>query len=186
MSTLKDKYKSEVTPALCETFGIKNAMCVPAVKKVVVNMGLGLKDKDAQATLVTQLAAITGQQPQIRNARNSISNFKLREGMTVGAKVTLRGERMYEFLDRLMNSALPRIRDFRGLAGGGFDGRGNFTLGLKEQSIFPEIDPNDVGVEQGMDITVVTSTDSDKEARELLRLLGMPFTEKSSGGRDNG
>jgi len=178
MSTLKEKYQSEVTPKLCETFGIKNPMCVPRVQKVVVNMGLGIKDKDAMKTLVGQLASITGQQPTVRKARKSISNFKLREEMEIGAKVTLRGERMYEFLDRLLNSALPRIRDFRGLGGNGFDGRGNFTLGLKEQTIFPEIDPNDVNVEQGMNITMVTNTNSDAEARELLKQLGMPFAEK--------
>ncbi len=178
MSMLKEKFQSEVTPKLCETFEIKNIMCVPRLQKVVVNMGLGLKDKDVQKQLVSQLATITGQQPTIRQARNSISNFKLREGMTIGAKVTLRGERMYEFLDRLMNSALPRIRDFRGLPGKGFDGRGNYTLGLTEQSIFPEIDPNDINVEQGMDITVVTNTNSDDMARELLTQLGMPFADK--------
>lgn len=178
MSTLKEKYRSEVRPALCEKFGIENPMCVPTVAKVVVNMGTGIQDKDVLASLVGQLAAITGQQPTVRKAKHSISNFKLREDVPIGAKVTLRGDRMFEFLDRLINAALPRIRDFRGLSGVKLDGRGNFTLGLKEQTIFPEIDPNDVNVEQGMDITVVTNTESDQEAHELLKLLGMPFAEK--------
>jgi large subunit ribosomal protein L5 len=141
----------------------------------VVNMGFGVVEKEAINTFTGQLAAITGQKPVVTKARNSISNFKIREGMVIGAKVTLRGERMYEFMDRLISAALPRIRDFRGLSANAFDGRGNYTLGLKEQTIFPEIDPNHAGVSQGMDITFATTARNDDEARELLRLLGMPF-----------
>lgn len=175
MATLKEKYVKEVVPGLKEKLGMKNAMRVPRLSKVVVNMGMGIKDDGAMKTHVEELAQITGQKPQVTRSRKSISNFKLREGMPIGAKVTLRGVRMYEFLDRLINAALPRIRDFRGVSARAFDGRGNYTLGLKEQTIFPEIDPNHAGAPQGMDITIVTSTNSDDEARELLRLLGMPF-----------
>lgn len=178
MPSLKDKYTNEVIPKLTESGAFPNPMMVPRLKKVVVNMGMGIVDKDAQKALVSDLASLTGQQPTLRRARLSISNFKLREGMVVGAKVTLRGNRMYEFLERLIGAGLPRIRDFRGVSASGFDGRGNFTLGVRDQSIFPEIDPNRVTTEQGMDITVVTSASTDDAARELLTLLGMPFASK--------
>lgn len=178
MPTLKEKYENEVVDRLKEELGVKNRMQVPKVQKVVVNMGLGVADKDVLKAGTEDLAKITGQKPLVTKARKSISNFKLREGMSIGAKVTLRGERMYEFLDRLINAALPRIRDFRGIAAKAFDGRGNYTLGIREQSIFPEIDPNNVSVTQGMDITIVTSAGTDDEARKLLSLLGMPFADK--------
>jgi large subunit ribosomal protein L5 len=177
MPSLKEKYQAEVVPALKERLGLKNPMMVPRILKVVVNMGTGIQDKDAMKRVVDDLGAITGQKPVITKARKSISNFKLREGMTVGAKVTLRHERMYEFLDRLINAALPRIRDFRGISDKGFDRKGNFSVGLKEQTIFPEIDPNHTGPVQGMDITIVTSAASDAEAKELLAALGMPFSK---------
>jgi large subunit ribosomal protein L5 len=150
-------------------------MMVPRVSKVIVNMGMGIVDKDTQKRLIEELGRITGQRAVACKARQSISNFKLREGMIIGAKVTLRADRMYDFLERLMNAALPRIRDFRGCSEEGFDGNGNYTLGLKEQTIFPEIDPNHTGAAQGMDITIVTTAETDDAARELLALLGMPF-----------
>ena len=176
MARLKDKYRKELVPALRTTLGVTNPMLVPRLTKVVVNMGFGIVEKDAQKSLLQDFAAITGQQPMLCKARKSISNFKLREGMVIGAKVTLRGDRMYEFVDRLINAALPRIRDFRGVSNRGFDGRGNYTLGLKEQTIFPEIAGGaGGGTEKGMDITFVTTARNDKEARELLSQLGMPF-----------
>lgn len=178
MSSLKEKYFTDVFAALKSSGAYANAMMVPRIKKVVVNMGFGIVDKDAQKALVADLAAVTGQQPSLRRARMSISNFKLRQGMVVGAKVTLRGDRMYEFIGRLVDAALPRIRDFRGISPGGFDGKGNYTMGISDQSIFPEIDPNRVAQEQGMDITIVTSAASDGPALELLKLLGFPFAEK--------
>lgn len=180
MARLKDRYVNELMPALQEKLGIPNRSRVPKCTKVVVNMGIGVVDKDQLKSSADELAMIAGQRPVITKARKSISNFKLREGTGIGAKVTLRGERMYEFLDRLINAALPRIRDFRGLGPNAFDGRGNFTLGIKDQTIFPEIDPNNVGTVQGMDITIVTSAGNDKEALELLRMLGMPFADKDS------
>jgi large subunit ribosomal protein L5 len=176
--TLKAKYVNDVVPKLKEKLGFTNVMRVPRLKKVVVNMGIGISDKDALKTHVEELTAITGQKPQVTKARKSISNFKIRQGMSIGARVTLRGARMYEFMDRLINAGLPRIRDFRGLAPNSFDGRGNYTMGLKEQTIFPEIDPNSVSAAQGMDITIVTSARTDGEARELLKMLGMPFAAK--------
>lgn len=175
MPTLKDKYEKEVAPELMKRLGLKNRLQIPRIEKVVVNMGMGIVEKDAMKRHVEELAAITGQRPVVTVARNSISNFKLREGMQIGAKVTLRGGRMYEFLDRLISASLPRIRDFRGVSAGGFDGRGNYTLGLREQTIFPEIDPNVASDAQGMDVTVVTSARTDDHARELLKMLGMPF-----------
>ncbi|NQU41068.1 MAG: 50S ribosomal protein L5 [Lentisphaerae bacterium] len=178
MSTLKERYNTEALPALKETLGMANSMQLPRLSKVVVNMGLGIVDKDALKSRAEELAAITGQRPVMTRARLSISNFKLREGMTIGAKVTLRGKRMFEFVDRLMNVALPRIRDFRGVPADAFDGKGNYTLGLKDQMIFPEIDPDKVSATQGMNITIVTTTDSNQEAFELLKLLGMPFATK--------
>ena len=176
MARLKDKYRTELVPALRKKLGIENPMLVPRLEKIVVNMGFGIVEKDVQKKLVGELAAITGQQPLLCKARKSVSNFKLREGMVIGAKVTLRGKRMYDFLDRFINIALPRIRDFRGVPTRGFDGRGNYTVGLKEQTIFPEIDLSRHGApEQGMDITVVTTATNNQQARELLSLLGMPF-----------
>jgi len=175
MATLKDRYDREMVPRLCETLGVGHRLRVPRVRKVVVNMGTGVMDKEEYQNHLEELAKITGQRPQQRKARSSISNFKLREGMTVGARVTLRGRRMYEFLDRLINAALPRIRDFRGLSRTAFDGRGNYTMGIREQSIFPEIDPNEVKSNQGMNITIVTTGRNDDEARLLLEMLGMPF-----------
>jgi large subunit ribosomal protein L5 len=175
MATMKEKYKTAVVPAMSEKFGYTNPLMVPRLTKVVVNMGMGIADKDKLKTVTEDLAAITGQRPVVTKARKSISNFKLREGMSIGAKVTLRQGRMYDFLDRLINAALPRIRDFRGVSASGFDGRGSYTLGLKEQGIFPEIDPNHSGAVQGMNVTIVTTAKTDGEARELLTLLGMPF-----------
>ena len=176
MANLKQKYKDTVAPALAEKFGLTNPMTYPKPEKIVVNMAFGIVDKDAQKGILEDLAKITAQKPALCPARKSISNFKLREGMVVGAKVTLRGERMWDFLDRLINSTLPRIRDFRGIPNRGFDGRGNYTMGLKEQTIFPEIDLSKHSApEQGMDITIVTSAGNNEKARALLTLLGMPF-----------
>jgi large subunit ribosomal protein L5 len=175
MSTMKEKYKDEVVPALKEKLALTNTLTVPRVVKVVVNMGTGAVDKDTMKQVTEELGVITGQKPLITKARKSISNFKLREGMSIGAKVTLRQNRMYDFLDRLINAALPRIRDFRGVSATGFDGQGNYTLGLKEQTIFPEIDPNHTGAVQGMNITIVTTAKNANDARELLALMGMPF-----------
>jgi large subunit ribosomal protein L5 len=175
MATMKEKYKQDVVPALKQKLELRNQMMVPRVSKVIVNMGMGITDKDTQKRLLEELGKITGQRAVACKASKSISNFKLREGMVIGAKVTLRQDRMYDFLDRLINAALPRIRDFRGVPKKGFDGHGNYTLGLKEQTIFPEIDPNHTGAAQGMDITIVTTAQTDDAARELLALLGMPF-----------
>ena len=176
MANLKQKYKESVVPALREKFGFDNPMLVPKLEKVVINMAFGIVDKDTQKSVVDDLTKITGQKPVLCKARKSVSNFKLREGMVIGAKVTLRGDRMYDFFDRLINSTLPRIRDFRGVSAKGFDGRGNYNMGLKEQSIFPEIDLSRHGApEQGMDIAVVTTAKNNEQARELLALLGMPF-----------
>ncbi len=175
MSRLKERYRTEIVPQLKETLGITNPMVVPRVSKVVINMGFGIVEKDVQKRLLEELAAITGQQPQICRARKSISNFKLRDGMVVGAKVTLRGVRMYEFLDRLVSVTLPRIRDFRGLSPRGFDKHGNYSFGLPEQTVFPEIDPLRVLAEKGMDVTICTTTDDKTMARELLSRMGVPF-----------
>ena len=176
MSRLKNTYQDEIAPALKEKFGYANVMEIPRIKKVVVNIGVG-KAIESAAHLdnaVKDLTAITGQKPQVTRARKSISNFKLREGMAIGCRVTLRGERMYEFLDRLVNVALPRIRDFRGVSAK-LSGRGDYNLGLKEQFIFPEIDFDKVDAVRGMSVTVVTTAQNDEEGRELLRLFGMPF-----------
>jgi len=174
---LRDLYAEEVQSALQAELGLANIMQVPKLKKIVVNMGVG--DAAQQAKLLdgalTDLEAITGQKPMVTRARKSISNFKLREGQPIGAKVTMRGDRMYEFLDRLMNLAIPRIRDFRGLNHRSFDGRGNYTFGVTEQLIFPEIDYDTVDATRGMDITIVTSADSDEGGRALLDALGFPF-----------
>lgn len=176
MANLKQKYQEQVVPALIQKYGITNPMVVPKLEKIVVNMAFGIVDKDTQKSVIEDLTKITGQKPALCAARKSISNFKLREGMVIGAKVTLRGNRMYDFLDRFINIALPRIRDFRGVPNKGFDHRGNYTLGLKEQTIFPEIDLSRHGApEQGMDITIVTTADTDEKAKELLTQLGMPF-----------
>lgn len=178
MVALKDKYFKEMVTKLGKELGIKNHIRVPRLVKVVVNMGFGIADKDAVKAHVENLARITGQKPLTNKAKKSISNFKLREGMSIGAKVTLRGDRMYEFLERLINASLPRIRDFRGLPSNSFDGRGNYTMGIKEVEIFPEVDANSSYANQGLDITIVTSTEDDKEAFELLKMLGIPFAKK--------
>jgi large subunit ribosomal protein L5 len=177
MSRLKDRYLKDVVPALAKEFGYKNVMAVPKIQKVVVNMGLGEATQNVKIvdTGSDELARITGQRPVTRRAKKSIAQFKVRKGMPVGTMVTLRGERMYEFLDRLMNVALPRVRDFRGVSPKGFDGRGNFTLGLRDQLIFPEIDYMKVDKTRGMNVSVVTSARTDQEARKLLQLIGMPF-----------
>ena len=174
---LKDKYAKEVVPALTKEFGYKNVMAVPRVEKVAVNMGLGEATANAKIIDVgaDELARITGQKPVTTRAKKSIAQFKVRQGMPIGAMVTLRGDRMYEFLDRLMNIALPRVRDFKGVSPRGFDGRGNYTLGLKDQLLFPEIDYMKVDKARGMNVSVVTTAKTDHEARKLLQLLGMPF-----------
>ena len=174
---LQTRYREEILPALLEEFGYGNVMQVPGVVKVVVNMGVGEAARDSKLIdgAVRDLTAITGQKPQVTKARKSIAQFKLREGMPIGAHVTLRGDRMWEFLDRLLTVALPRIRDFRGLSGTQFDGRGNYTFGLVEQAMFHEIDQDKVDRVRGMDITVVTSATNDDEGRSLLRKLGFPF-----------
>lgn len=176
---LHERYQKEIVPALIEEFGYKNVMQVPRVTKLTLNMGVGEASQDAKALeeASKQLGQITGQKPQVRRARKSIANFKLREGMPVGLRVTLRGERMWEMLDRLLSIALPRIRDFRGIPSSGFDGRGNFNLGLREQIIFPEIDYDQVDRVRGLDIAITTSAETDDEGRVLLKKLGMPFRE---------
>ncbi len=177
MPRLKDTYVSDVVPALMKKFSYKNVMQVPRLEKIVINMGLG-DTKDNPKSLdaaVADLATISGQRPIVTKAKKSVANFKVREGMKVGAKVTLRGARMYEFADRLMSVALPRVRDFRGVSATSFDGRGNFAMGLKEQLVFPEIVYDNVDKIRGMDIIIVTTAETDEEARELLSLLGMPF-----------
>ena len=178
MANLKKTYTDTVAPALREKFGYKNPMQVPKIEKIVVNMAFGIVDKDTQKSVVDDLEKITGQKPALCPAKKSVSNFKLREGMVIGAKVTLRGERMWEFADRLISAALPRIRDFRGVSNRGFDGRGNYTLGLKEHSIFPEI-VEAGSAHSGMDITFVTSSNDNKAAKELLVSMGMPFAGRS-------
>ncbi|MEY3734228.1 MAG: ribosomal protein [Actinomycetota bacterium] len=179
MPRLKARYREEIVPALREQFSFENVMQVPRVTKVVVNMGVGEAARDSKLIegAIRDLTEITGQRPQVTKARKSIAQFKLREGMPIGAHVTLRGDRMWEFLDRLLSVALPRIRDFRGLSGKQFDGRGNYTFGLTEQSMFHEIDQDKIDRVRGMDITIVTTADNDEEGRALLRLLGFPFKE---------
>src|SRR5207344_3340590 len=176
---LKERYRAEISPALFEEFGYSNVMQVPGLTKIVVNMGVGEAARDSKLIegAIRDLAAITGQKPQVTKARKSIAQFKLREGMPIGAHVTLRGDRMWEFLDRLLSLALPRIRDFRGLSPRQFDGRGNYTFGLNEQSMFHEINQDKVDRTRGMDITVVTTAANDDEGRSLLRALGFPFKE---------
>jgi large subunit ribosomal protein L5 len=178
MANLKQKYMTELAPKLQEKLGVTNKMLIPRLQKVVLNMAFGIVEKDVQKHIIDDLIKITAQKPMLCKARKSISNFKLREGMIIGAKVTLRGERMYDFVERLVNSALPRIRDFRGVPNRGFDGRGNYTLGLKEHTIFPEMVDSGVGADTGMDISFVTSARNNAEARELLIALGVPFAGK--------
>ncbi|MEE8546485.1 MAG: 50S ribosomal protein L5 [bacterium] len=177
MNTLKNKYREEVVPAMIKTFSYNNVMQVPRLEKIVLNMGLGdaLESAKVLDTSMEELAVITGQRPVLTRARKSIANFKLREGNPIGCMVSLRKGRMYEFLNRLMNIALPRMRDFKGASPKAFDGRGNFTMGIREQLIFPEIDYDNVEQIRGMNITIVTSAKTDEEARELLKLMGMPF-----------
>ena len=179
MSRLKDKYRKEVVPALTKEFGYKNVMAVPRIDKVVVNMGLGEATSNAKLVDVgaDELARITGQKPVTRRAKKSIAAFKVRKGMPIATMVTLRGERMWEFLDRLMSIALPRVRDFKGVSARGFDGRGNYTLGLRDQLLFPEIDYMKVDKARGMNVSVVTTAKTDQEARKLLQFIGMPFRQ---------
>ncbi len=178
MAKLKEEYNSRIVPELEQKLGTKNKMLVPRLQKIVLNMGFGIVSKDEQKNLVDDLTAITGQKPMLCKAKKSISNFKLREGMIIGAKVTLRGERMWEFCERLINVALPRIRDFRGIPNRGFDGRGNYTLGLKDHSIFPEI-LEAAGPNSGMDVTFVTTAQDNNAAKEFLVALGMPFAGRN-------
>jgi large subunit ribosomal protein L5 len=177
MNRLKERYQKEIAPALQKEFGYTNVMAIPKIQKIVVNMGLGEATSNAKIADVgaDELGRITGQKAMIRRATKSIAQFKLRQGMPVGAMVTLRGERMYEFLDRLISIALPRVRDFRGVSPKGFDGRGNFTLGLRDQLLFPEIDYMKVDKARGMNVSMVTTAKTDEEARKLLQLLGLPF-----------
>ena len=178
MAKLREEYNSRIIGELEQKLGTKNRMLVPRLQKIVLNMGFGIVSKDEQKALVDDLTAITGQKPMLCKAKKSISNFKLREGMVIGAKVTLRGDRMWEFCERLINVALPRIRDFRGIPNRGFDGRGNYTLGLKDHSIFPEI-VEAAGPNSGMDVTFVTSAQDNKAAKEFLVALGMPFAGRN-------
>ena len=177
LSRLKDQYQNEIVDAMIKKFGYKNIMEVPKLDKIVINMGVGEAKDNSKVleTAVKELETIAGQKVVTTKAKNSIANFKIREGMPIGCKVTLRGEKMYEFLDRLVNLALPRVRDFRGVSSSSFDGRGNYALGIKEQIIFPEIEYDKIDKVRGMDVIVVTTAKTDEEARELLRLFNMPF-----------
>lgn len=177
MARLRELYEKEIVPALMEKFNYKNIMEAPKLEKIVVNMGVGDAKENPKFLegAVNDLSVITGQKPVVTKAKRSVSNFKLREGMRIGAKVTLRGDRMYEFADKLLNVALPRVRDFRGVSARSFDGRGNYSLGIREQLIFPEINYDQIEKVRGMDIVFVTTAKTDEEAREFLRLLGMPF-----------
>ena len=179
MSRLKDTYKNEIVDAMIKKFGYKNIMEVPKLDKIVINMGVGEAKENAKVleTAVSDMETITGQKAVLTKAKNSVANFKLREGQAIGCKTTLRGEKMYEFLDRLVNLALPRVRDFRGVNPNAFDGRGNYALGIKKQIIFPEIEYDKVDKVRGMDIIFVTTAKTDEEARELLRLFNMPFAK---------
>jgi large subunit ribosomal protein L5 len=179
---MQEKYNNEVVPALRKAFDLKNIMQVPRVTKVVVNIGMGeaLDNPKALEAAVSDLTTITGQKPVTTKARKSIANFKLREGRLIGTKVTLRGDRMWAFLDRLMNTALPRVRDFRGVSANAFDGRGNYTLGLRDQLIFPEIEYDKIDKLRGMEVTIVTTARNDDQARIMLQLLGMPFSKKEA------
>ena len=177
---MKERYYNEVSPALMKSLNMSNVMQVPRIEKVVVNIGLGEAMDNAKAldAAVADMNAITGQKPVVTKARKSIANFKLREGRAIGAKVTLRGERMWSYLDRLMNIALPRVRDFRGISPDAFDGRGNYTLGLREQLVFPEIDYDKIDKLRGLEITIVTTARNDDQGRQLLQMLGMPFKKE--------
>ena len=177
MAALKEQYKQDIAPALMKKFGYKSVMQIPKLDKVVINVGCGEARDNAKIidAIINDLSAITGQRPVVCKARKSVANFKLREGMNIGAKVTLRGDRMYEFVERLFNVALPRVRDFRGINPNSFDGRGNYNMGLKEQLIFPEIDYDKIDKVRGMDLCFVTTATTDEEARELLTLMGAPF-----------
>ncbi len=177
MTALKEKYADEVSREMMQKFNYENIHQVPRLEKVVINMGVGEAKENPKIldAAVRDLSTITGQRPVITKAKKSVASFKLREGMSIGCKLTLRGERMYHFLDKLINVALPRVRDFRGVSPKAFDGRGNYTLGIKEQLIFPEVNYDDIEKVMGMDVTIVTTAETDEEARELLRLMGMPF-----------
>lgn len=177
MAALKEQYKQDIAPALMKKFGYKSVMQIPKLDKVVINVGCGEARDNAKIidAIINDLSAITGQRPVVCKARKSVANFKLREGMNIGAKVTLRGDRMYEFVERLFNVALPRVRDFRGINPNSFDGRGNYNMGLREQLIFPEIDYDKIDKVRGMDLCFVTTAKTDEEARELLTLMGAPF-----------
>ena len=179
MSRLKDTYKNEIVDAMTKKFGYKNVMEVPKIDKIVVNMGVGEAKENAKLleSAVADMELITGQKAVVTKARNAIANFKIREGQSIGCKTTLRGEKMYEFLDRLVNLALPRVRDFRGVNPNSFDGRGNYALGIKEQIIFPEVEYDKIDKVRGMDVIIVTTAKTDEEARELLRLFNMPFAK---------
>ena len=179
MSRLKDLYNNEIVDAMTKKFGYANVMEVPKLDKIVINMGVGEAKENAKVldSAVKDLETITGQKVVLTRAKNSVANFKIREGMPIGCKTTLRGEKMYDFMDRLVNLALPRVRDFRGVSADSFDGRGNYALGVKEQLIFPEIEYDKVEKVRGMDVIVVTTAKTDEEARELLRLFGMPFAK---------
>ena len=178
MARLKDRYTNEIAPALQQKFGYKNVMQIPKIEKVIINMGVGeaVGNPKALDAAVNDMTIIAGQKPVVTRAKKSIAAFKIREGMAIGAKVTMRGDRMYYFLDKLFNIALPRVRDFRGVSPRSFDGRGNYTLGIKEQLIFPEIEYDKIDKIRGMDIIIVTTAKTDEEARELLKLMGMPFS----------
>ena len=188
MARLKDLYKSKIVPELTKEFGYKNPMAVPRMQKIIISMGISraTQDKKFLESAKKDLMMITGQMPANCKAKKSVSNFKVRAGMETGLKVTIRGVRMYEFMDRLVNLAIPRVRDFRGLSDNSFDGRGNYSMGLVEQSVFPEIDVAKMEFQQGMNITFVTTAQNDEEARKLLQLFGMPFRrrESSNAGRD--
>lgn len=179
MSVLKETYKSEIAPTLMKKFGYKSVMQIPKLDKIVINVGCGEARENSKVVdaIINDLQIITGQKPVICRAKKSVANFKLREGMPIGVKVTLRGDRMYEFLERFFNLALPRVRDFRGINPNSFDGRGNYAMGIKEQLIFPEIEYDKIDAVRGMDIIMVTTANTDEEGRELLKLLGAPFSE---------
>ena len=182
MNIMQEKYNNEVVPALRKAFDLKNIMQVPRIEKVVVNIGLGeaMDNPKALEAAMADITTVTGQKPVATKARKSIANFKLREGRLIGSKVTLRGDRMWAFLDRLMNTALPRVRDFRGVSANAFDGRGNYTLGLRDQLIFPEIEYDKIDKLRGMEVTIVTTARNDNQARVMLQLLGMPFSKKEA------
>ena len=182
MNRMQEKYNQEVVPALRKAFDFKNIMQVPRINKVVVNIGMGeaLDNPKSLESAISDLTIVTGQKPVMTKARKSIANFKLREGRLIGTKVTLRGDRMWAFLDRLMNTALPRVRDFRGVSANAFDGRGNYTLGLRDQLIFPEIEYDKIDKLRGMEVTIVTTAKNDDQARVMLQLLGMPFSKKEA------